>query len=152
MDRHADFFAAIEAGDLETVRALLTADPNLVRSRDTQGATALHIAAFHAHRQLIQLLCVAGADINARDDKFGATPAGWALHYLREMGAFLAIEIDDLLYAVKSHDVEWTRRLVKRHPVIITAKDSDGRLLSEYARESGIPEIKELFEPLRPKS
>ena len=149
MDHHADFFAAIEAGDLGTTQALLAAEPNLVRSRDAQGATALYIAAFNANRQLVELLCAAGADINARDDKFGATPAGWALHYLREKGAFLAIEIDDLSYAQKSHDVEWTRRLVRKHPTIVNVKDSDGRLLSEYARESGVPEIVELFEPSR---
>jgi ankyrin repeat protein len=146
MNRHTEFFAAIETGDLPGAQAMLAADPTLVHARDKVGATALHLAAFHAHRPLVELLCTAGADINARDRSFGATPAGWALEYLRERGAFLAIEIDDLLHALNSHDVEWTRRLVQRHPQIVTVKDADGRPLSEYARESGIPEIAELFE------
>ncbi|SRR5579872_1310704 len=146
MNHHTDFFAAIEAGDLAKVQGMLAADPDLVRVRDEEGATALHLAAFHAHRDLVGLLCAAGADINARDGKFGATPGGWALHYLRERGAFLAIEIEDVLHAVKTHDVEWTRRLVERHPRIVTAKDASGRPLSEYARECGVPEIAKLFE------
>lgn len=146
MSRHEDFFAAIEAGDLARAQAMLAADPALVHARDKDGATPLHIAAFHAHRPLVELLLSAGADINARDGKFGATPAGWAIEYLREQGAVLGIEINDLLHAVKSRDVEWTRRLVERHPRIVTAKDADGRPLSEYAKESGIPEITRLFE------
>jgi hypothetical protein len=150
MNRDMDFFAALEAGDEARARAMLEVDPELAHATDKDGATALHIAAFHSHRELVGLLCSAGADINARDRKFGATPAGWALHYLRERGAFLAIEIDDVLYAVKSRDVGWTRRLVQRHPQIVTAKDADGRPLSEHARESGIADIAELFVALPP--
>jgi len=146
MNRRTDFFAAIEAGDLSSAQQMLVADPDLVHASNKEGATALHVAAFHGHRRLIDLLCDAGADLNARDRRFGATPAGWALHHLRERGAFLAIEIDDLLHAVKTGDVEWTRRLVQRHPGIIATKDADGRPLSEYARESGIPDITRLFE------
>jgi len=146
MSSHTDFFAAVEAGDLPRVKALLAADPDLAHARDEEGATALHVAAFHACRDLIDLLCEAGADLNARDLRFGATPAGWALHYLREKGAFLAIEIDDIVHAVKARDVEWTRRLVRRHPRIVAAKDADSRRVADYARESGVPEISELFE------
>jgi Ankyrin repeats (3 copies) len=146
MNPHIDFFTAVEAGDLSNVEAMLAADPSVVHARNTEGATALHLAAFHAHRQLVELLCAAGGDINARDRRFGATPAGWALHYLRERGAFLAIEIDDLLHAVRSHDIEWTRRLIQRHPHIVATKDADGRPLSECARECGVPEIARLFD------
>ena len=145
MNLPADFFAAIEAGDLSSAQKMLAADPDLVHARDKEGATALHLAAFHGHRHFVELLCTAGADINARDGRFGATPAGWAIEYLRERGALLGIEIADVLHAVKARDVEWARRLVQRHPRIVAAQDDDGRPLSEYARESGIPELVELF-------
>jgi hypothetical protein len=36
-----------------------------------------------------------GAGSNARDSEFAATPAGWAIEYLREMGGFQALELDD---------------------------------------------------------
>lgn len=147
MNRQTDFFAAVEAGDLTAVRTMLAADPDLAHARDNDGATALHIAAFHAGRDLVDLLCQTGADLNARDGRFHATPAGWALHYLREKGAFLGIELDDVIHAIGTHDVPWTRRLIQRHPQIVTAHDGNGRPLAEYARESGVPEIVRLFEP-----
>ena len=49
----------------------------------------------------MRLLVDRGADINRVDLQFGATPAGWVIEYLREMGAFLAIELDDLAYAIE---------------------------------------------------
>ena len=146
MSLRTDFFAAVESGDLPRVKALLTEDPGLVHARDEEGATALHLAALNARRDLIDLLCEGGADLNARDLQFHATPAGWALHHLREKGAFLGIEIDDIVHAVKTRNVEWTLRLVRRLPRIVTAKDADGRPVAEYARASGVPEIAELFE------
>jgi hypothetical protein len=42
-----------------------------------------------------------GADLNCTDRQFGATPAGWATEYLRESGGYLAIDLDDLAYAVQ---------------------------------------------------
>lgn len=77
---------------------------------------------------------------------YGARPAGWALHYLRELGAFLAIEIDDVVYALRREDVDWVRRLVKGHPKIVNASDHEGRSLSEHARATGNPEITLLFQ------
>jgi Ankyrin repeats (3 copies) len=145
MDRVADFFAAVEAGDLATAQSLLASDADLARARDANGATALHVAAFHAHHPLMKLLLDAGADINARDHRFGATPSGWAAHYLRERGGFLAIEIDDLVYAIQTRNLEWIRRLIERHPQMIASSAADGRPVSAHARESGIPEIQNLF-------
>jgi ankyrin repeat protein len=56
MNRHADFFAAIEAGDLSIAQKMLAADPELVDARDEAGAMALPLAAFNGHRQLVELL------------------------------------------------------------------------------------------------
>lgn len=144
MDR-AGFFSAVNAGDAGKVESILAADPDSVHWRDDDGATALHIAAVRGHRELVDVLLRHGADMNARDGKFGATPAGWALHYLRERGAFLAIEIEDLVHAITSGDVVWTRRFILRHPRITCTRDAAGKPLAEYARESGVREIAELF-------
>jgi hypothetical protein len=99
----------------------------------------------------VRLFCDAGADLNARDTTYGATPAGWALHYLRELGAFLAIEIDDVAHAVATGDVAWCRRLLERQPAILEAKDATGRLLAELIRESPVPEIARLLSPPAPR-
>ena len=111
-----DFFDAVERGDKDTVASMLNADSSLAIAFDDDGATALHHAAFLGHREIVELLHDAGGDINARDKTHGATPAGWAIHYLRERGALLAIEIDDLRFAVERGDVAWVERLVARHP------------------------------------
>jgi ankyrin repeat protein len=139
------FFQAIVSGDVAQVRALLEEHPGLAHARDPEGATALHIAAFQGNRLLVSLLCAKGADLNARDARFGATPSGWAIHYLRELGGLLAIEIEDVLHAIRTHDALWAYRLVKRHPALINAADAEGKPLAAHARESGDRAIADLF-------
>jgi hypothetical protein len=68
-----------------------------------------------------------GADINASDAQFGATPAGWAIEYPREMGGFLGIELSDLAFAIERRDVEWVQRFLKRFPRLRQASDTQGR-------------------------
>ena len=145
MDRITRFFIAVDRGQPSEVRELLTADPELVRVRDPDGATALHHAAFRGHREVAELLHDAGADVNARDGTHDATPAGWAIHHLRERGALLAIEIEDLLFAIKRGDVTWARRFLARHPALAEAVDRDGTPLAEHAAVGPNPEIARLF-------
>lgn len=62
--------------------------------RGCQGAVRVSpkIKVFHSIARL------AGSDQGqgfSRDDRFGATPAGWATEYLRGAGGLLSIEIDD---------------------------------------------------------
>ena len=78
-----DFFVAIKAGDVGRVTQLLDDDPRLLEGRDETGATPLHFAALNGHRELVRLLVDKGADVNCLDVEFGATPAGWAIEYLR---------------------------------------------------------------------
>jgi ankyrin repeat protein len=128
-----EFFDAVERGDLESVRASLAADPALARARDAGGATALHHAAFLGHRAVVEALLAAGAEVNARDATHDATPAGWAVHYLRERGALLAIEIEDALFAIRRGDAELLARLLARRPALRTACDASGTPLAEHA-------------------
>jgi ankyrin repeat protein len=142
-------FSAVERGDAEATRAMLAAEPDLARARDETGATALHVAAFHGHRAIVDLLLAAGADVNARDDTHGATPAGWAIHPLREHGALLAIEIEDALFAIRRGDVELLTRLVARHPALVDAVDRSGTALETHAERASVPEIGQLFRAQR---
>ena len=89
---------AIKLRDTNQVRRILDEHDQLVHARDETGATALHYAAFDGLREIVQLLLDRGAEINSRDSQFGATPAGWAIEYLRERGGHLAIELQDLVY------------------------------------------------------
>jgi len=147
-----DFERLIDAakrGDLANVRAIITAHSHAERmnlsQRDPSGATALHYAALGGHRSVVQELLNHGADINATDTQFGATPAGWAIEYLRELGGFLAIELDDFAHAIRQGDVEWVRRFLRRFPALRAACDTQGKPFQLLAQKSGNQKIAELF-------
>ena len=136
---------AVKQGELERVRAILESDERLANQRDESGATPLHYATLNGHRQIVQLLLERGADINSTDSQFGATPAGWAIEYLREMSGYLAIELDDLAYAIQLGDTRWVARFLKRFPLLRQASDTNGIPFQRLARESGNREIAGLF-------
>ena len=147
-----DFERLIDAakrGDLADVRAIITAHSHgelvNLNQRDPSGATPLHYAALGGHRSLVRELVIQGADINATDTQFGATPAGWAIEYLRELGGFLAIELDDFAHAISQGDVEWVRRSLRRFPALRAACDTHGKPFQLLAQESGNQKIGDLF-------
>ena len=108
----------------------------------------MHYAAFGGHRDAVRLLVHAGADINAADGQFGATPAGWAIEYLRVMGGFLGIELGDLAWAIERSDVEWVERFLKRFPALKHAHDTHGTAFREMAAQCGNAAIRQLFEEI----
>ena len=146
MDLNAmEFFDLVQSGDCAKVRAALGADPMLAKARDAQGATALHRAALAGDRETSVALLEAGANVNALDGRFGATPAGWAIEHFREHGGLLAIEIDDAKFAIERGDAVWLRRLLERFPALKTARHEAGTLLSDLARAGGNRDIADLF-------
>jgi len=138
---------AAQRGNVADVRAIVHNHAELINQRDQLGATALHHAAFGGHRDVVQALVEHGAEINARDSEFGATPAGWAIEYLREMGGFLAIELDDLAYAIRRGEVEWVTRFLERFPTLREASHHNGVPFKLLAQQSGNPGIAKLFGP-----
>ena len=60
-------------GDLEKVKALLKANPDLVFSRDVDSETPLHKAIWEGHTDVAGLLLANGARINDKN-RFGNTP------------------------------------------------------------------------------
>jgi hypothetical protein len=107
---------AIKRRDIEEIKIILDEDGALVNAYDDAGATGLHYAAFDGFREIVRLLLDRGAEINSGDKQFGATPAGWAIEYLRERGGFLGIELGDLAYAIEMEDVRWVARFLNRFP------------------------------------
>jgi ankyrin repeat protein len=140
---------AAKQGDLAGIASILDSHPEIINQRDARGATALHYAAFSGHRAAVQELVQRGADVNAKDAKFGATPAGWAIEYLREMGGFLGIELEDFGYAIRKGETEWVARFLRRFPALRGAKDNQGQPFRMLAQQSGNPAIAQLFEPAR---
>ena len=138
-------FEAAKRGDLADVKSVLESHPELLHERDQSGATALHYATFAGHRSVVGELVRQGADINATDTQFGATPTGWAIEYLREMGGFLAIELHDLAHAIRRGEVEWVTRFLHRFPALREASDTQGTPFKLLAGRSGNQAIAKLF-------
>ncbi len=61
-----DLFAACVAGQSERVLAEIDANANLLESRNSDGWTPLHLAAFFGHAQLAKGLLNRGAAVDAR--------------------------------------------------------------------------------------
>jgi len=72
---------AAATGNFSKSKALLKANPDLVFSKDKNGYTPLHWAAFMGHKDVAELLLADGADVNATNN-FGETP----LHEAASMG------------------------------------------------------------------
>jgi ankyrin repeat protein len=136
---------AAKRGDLADVKSVLESHFELLHERDQLGATALHYATFGGHRSVVAELVRQGADINATDTQFGATPTGWAIEYLREMGGFLAIELNDLAHAIRRGEVEWATRFLNRFPALRELSDTQGTPFKVLAEQSGNQEIAKLF-------
>ena len=77
----SDLWAAVAAGDVDTVRALLLQQPGVdVDAYNADGATLTYIAAAHGHTALVELLVdEGGADIGkaTRDDAKSLLVADW---------------------------------------------------------------------------
>jgi len=67
----AAFFDAIKAGELDRVKAMVSADPSLVDARDAEGSAIL-TAVYHRQKEIVNLLVARGAVLSL----FEAAAAG----------------------------------------------------------------------------
>lgn len=65
-------------GRTEVVELLLTKGLSVHDAES--GETPLHHAAYGGHPDIVKLLLARGADVNAIDETYEATPLGWAMH------------------------------------------------------------------------
>lgn len=136
---------AVKRGSAGEAKEILIRSPELVNMRDETGATALHYATFGGFRELVNVLLDSGADINAADSTYGATPTGWAIEYLRERGGLLAVELSDLAFAIQNGQLEWVQRFLTRYPGLKKAKNKDGVPFRVLAERTGNAEIIKMF-------
>ncbi|MGO9789918.1 MAG: ankyrin repeat domain-containing protein [Solirubrobacteraceae bacterium] len=74
----ATIVTAAEAGDTVAVALMLDVGIPIDTRNDGHGATALHVAAHSGNVPTVRLLLMRGADIEARDRVFDASPLAWA--------------------------------------------------------------------------
>jgi ankyrin repeat protein len=108
---------ASQTGDLTKVKALLSANPELVSSK-TNGWTPLHLAAMYGRKDVVEFLLKSKADINGKD-KNGET----ALHFAAMLGHH---NLAELLLANKAE---------------VDARDNDGETPLFYAARKEIAEL-----------
>ena len=146
MDDLKTFFQAVCDGDVATIEQKLDEAPDLVQAKN-EGATPLHFAAFENLREAADLLIGCGADLNAVDDEFGATPAGWAnekghvamVWHLVAQGTRV-----DLPRAAAFGLIDLAHELITADPLAINVSDGWGMPIHE-ASVWGHPEIVEML-------
>jgi ankyrin repeat protein len=119
-----DVHAAARLGRLDHLRALLDADPLLVRAPGGDGQTPLHFA---KTREVAALLFERGAPIDARDVDHESTPAQYMLGDRLDVARFLVERgcQTDLLMAAALGDSALARRLVDADPASLRLRVSD---------------------------
>jgi uncharacterized protein len=76
------FVYACMHGHIDAAKLLLDlgAEIDAIPGGFDYSGTALHYAAFHGQRAMVDFLLERGADAHAKDTKIGQTPASWADH------------------------------------------------------------------------
>ncbi len=75
-----DVLEAAALGELDTLQALLDADPDAVNTWSEDGFTPLHYAAFFGHERAARLLVERGADLEAVSTNAEFAPQARPLH------------------------------------------------------------------------
>lgn len=133
-DHHLMMQVPAERGDAAVLETMLECgfDPNV---KDNDGVTALHRAAMAGRAEAVRVLLAHGADVNALDGMFDATPLLWAA----ESGSYMSgpgadhVAVARLLIAAGSL-LSWRPRENAPHP-----ERTQERLL-ELCRAAGVAE------------
>lgn len=115
--------AAARLGMTDKLRALITAEPNLVHTRGGDGQTPLHFA---STVEVAALLLEHGADIDARDFDHESTPAQWMIRERQDVVRYLVQRgcKTDILMAAALGDAELVRKHLEVEPDSIHARVS----------------------------
>ena len=151
------FFEAALNGDIQTVEAELAAGVDVnAPTLDGQNRTALMLAAFNGHTELVVMLIDYGGDLNAADITnrtalmYAASgPFPETVQLLIDKGAKVNI-IDNnekwtaLMFAAAEGQAEIVKKLLKAG-ADTTLKDVDGDTAADFAVQKGHTELAEMI-------
>jgi ankyrin repeat protein len=136
---------AIQAGDLDRMRALIEADPDLVHAMndDSPWPTPLHLAAANGQTEIVELLIAHGADIRWRGPQ---TPLHVAWQRVDNVDVIRILVANGaapspLLAAVYLNNVAEIESLLRADPGSIHVRDDVGMTPLHRAAENGQAEV-----------
>ncbi|GAV71410.1 Ank domain-containing protein/Ank_2 domain-containing protein/PGG domain-containing protein [Cephalotus follicularis] len=152
------FHIAAKQGDIEVLKVLMEAHPELAMTVDLSNTTALHTAATQGHIEVVNLLLEAGSSLATIARSNGKT----ALHSaarnghvkvvkaLLEMEPGVAVRTDKkgqtaLHMAVKGQNIEVVEVLIKADPSLINIVDTKGNTSLHIATRKGRAQIVKLL-------
>src|SRR5438034_1283268 len=95
-----EFFDAIKAGELDKVKAMVSATPALVNARGDAGSAVL-VAVYHRHKEIVNLLVARGAELSLFD--------GCAAGELERVERFISQPPDIVAGEINAHSSDgWT--------------------------------------------
>jgi ankyrin repeat protein len=152
-----DFRFAAYEGNLEAVRQAIAAGNNVNAADPEKSLTALHMAAYNGHREVVQLLLENEATIDCRDNE-GKTPLIHActgpfaptVEVLCAAGADVNAResteaFTPLMMGAGLGEIEVVRVLL-RHKADKSLRDDDGDSAIQHAKNSGHADIVELLD------
>ena len=102
--------------------------------------TALHQAAFHGHLDMAKLLLEKGADLNARDASFAATPMQWAVTAgSTALASFLATQQIGIFDAALCENEERMAALLDADPTLLETTIGQQRQGDAHAEDWQTP-------------
>lgn len=147
---------AAEVGDVEQVKALLKAWPELLEAPDEKGVTPLHIAAANGRKEVAEALLARRANV-ALKTKLGWTPLHFAagkgdpatvallLAYRAPVNAKTPMDITPLHLAVREGRTEAARLLLEQKAEVNQHDKGTGATPLHLAAESGSSPLVELL-------
>ena len=107
-------FEAAKTGDIEHIRELLASDGRLANASGYirtslwgSDALPLHVAVMHGRKDIVDLLLAHGADINARDEKYGFNALIHAIDLADFMPEYAALGMVEFLLARGAEKDVW---------------------------------------------
>jgi Protein kinase domain/Ankyrin repeats (3 copies) len=141
-------------GNLDKVKAILKARPQLMNFRDYDRRTALHVAASEGHVEVCKYLVQGGAKVN-RSDRWGGSPLDDAhrhrhkdvIIYLRDLGASSGTtnKMGNFITAAADGDVDEVAFMLSIGDIDVNEGDYDNRTALHLAAGEGREEVVKLL-------
>jgi ankyrin repeat protein len=131
-----DAHAAARLGMMDTLNALISANPELVHARGGDGQTPLHFA---STVEIAKYLLDHGADIDTRDIDHESTPAQYMVRHRQDVARFLVTRgcHTDILMASALGAYELVRRYLDDDPASIRTRVSKSYFPMRNERAGG---------------